>query len=65
MKTWGKKMNIFSWRNFKMKCQGSVLKGERLWAILALREDDKKFQIKVLDFQTLLSLVWSDDLSVD
>lgn len=37
------KINIFSWRNFKMRCQGSVLKGERLWAILALREDDKRF----------------------
>lgn len=37
-----KKMNIFSWRNFKMRCQGSILKGERLWAILALREDDKR-----------------------
>lgn len=33
-------MNIFSWKNFKMRC-------ERLWAILALREDDKRlFKLK-------------------
>lgn len=42
MKTSEKKMKIFSWRNFKMRCQGSVSKGERLWAILALRKDDLK-----------------------